>query len=340
MTADDAVPVQAVQRITLGALCRRVRRARDLSRADVACLADLRRDAITRLERGSLPSEAHFEAYVAALADARAPRPLTDGQVEFLRRAFAAARAADEREASYAWVTYRDMVDRRGPKELRDMGRRLASMPYPALIRDELFFVHAINAGTLGFCGYAVDDPRLRHWAAWHVLGAYVHPRLPIGGAAMADTVAQTSAHRLMELALPMLFTAQMAALTDRLVALSPDAFGAWWRTAATLLVSSPPASAGRGWQMDGEVVLVEPHRTETREVELAPGHTARFTLASWEPLDAGSADRLAAAAARATATPAASGLSFGGRVLCAAHCDPDRRLHVNDWPEVAAALS
>ena len=313
---------------TLGELCRVVRRSRDLSSADVERLGGPSRSAVQRFESGSMPKQGTFAAYLGALANEHAPRPLAPADADFLWQAFLAAASARRSERAFLHVAYDEAAARTCPAALKQLLARARSHPYPAMVRDELWFVHAMNDGVLRMAGMTPDDPMLHQWAFWNIVGSYFQPRSPFAAAIVDDTLAQAAVRRFLRSALPLLFTTQMGALRRRLAQLSPESFGAWWLTASTLLLPEQPEAIGRTWRVDGGIAQLRIGPIETVHVELLPGVLARFALISWQPLSEASAQLVTR-----------RGSDGRRKLILAADYDTEADMHVNAWPEVLQSL-
>jgi transcriptional regulator with XRE-family HTH domain len=310
---------------TLGQLCRQVRQARGVTQAQVARLAGLPPSTVKRFEEGTLPRESTFDAYLAALAAPETAEPLKAQQVAFLRQAFAAARAARANEAAYLSVSFQEIRRRTCPAPLTQLVQKLACHPHPGLIRDELYFIHAFNGRLLEMLRMPPDDPALDQWETWHILATSFSPTSALGLSRVGDTFAQVLVSHFMRACLPMLFTVQMQCLLDRLTALAPGVFEAWWRAGATLLLAQPLYDLPRPIRLGDEVRSASVRPTDTVQVELWPGNRAVFTLIAWLPAG--------------PEHPLPPGRVPAGQVAYAADHDRRRTLHVNDWPEVRTAL-
>jgi hypothetical protein len=313
------------QPLRLGWLCRQVRLSRDLRPTDIAELSGLSVATVTRFEAGSLPERDTFTAYASALCGDRGAGRLAPEHEAFLQAAFQAARGAPAAEEAFRAVTFHELVRPRGPKPLKQLLSRLAEYPFPAYIRDELFFLHAVNRGLHGLYGLAPASPKLARWEYWHALGSVFAPGSRVQSMHAGDQFAPSLVRHFARTALPLLFTRQMAALSSRLCTLSPDGFCPWWRTVMSLLLPEPPDTLPRTLRMGGDLAQVVVGPVDSASVETAPGYRATFTLTAWQPL-CEATDALLRRAA---------GLGAHLGPVLAADYEAHGLLHVNDWPEM-----
>ena len=315
------------QPLTLGWLCRQVRLSRDLRPTDIAELSGLSVATVTRLEAGSLPERDTFTAYASALCGDRGAGRIAPEHEAFLQAAFAAARGAPAAEEAFQAVTFHELVRPRGPRPLTRLLSRLAEHPFPAYIRDELFFLHAVNRGLHRLYGLAPGSPKLARWEYWHVLGSVFAPGSRVLLLHAGDQFVPSLVRYFARTALPLLFTRQMAALSAGLCALSPDGFSPWWRTVMSLLLPEPPDTLPRTLRLGGDLVQAAVGPVDSVSVETAPGYRATFTLTAWQPLSEATDTLLRRVAAL--------GAQMGP--LLAADYEAHGLLHVNDWPEMRA---
>lgn len=318
-------PREGVAVLTLGALCRQVRQSRNLRLRDVARLGGIADPTVKRLEDGRIPSTQTFSGYVGALCSPEVGTPLTSDQAAFLWRCFDAAAETEATEAAFAGVSSRELARPRPARQLRRLLDTLAGEPYPAYIRDEQFFIHAMNAPLLRLVGATPDTPGLSRWQWWHNVAATVAPDSPLGAAYDRDTFVPALVRYFMRTAVDHLFTVQMGALLQELCRLSPDGFAPWWRAAQSLLLPAAPQALPRTARIQGDLVQFLITRARSASVELAPGYATRFTMGCWRPLTEATEAVLRKLDGHDDIPP----------VILAADYDVAQTFHVNDWPPV-----
>jgi hypothetical protein len=279
-----------------------------------------------RFEDGALPETRTFAAYLSALCAGDGASALTPRQVRLLWRALDDARRARHREVDYAAVRLSDSVSGSAYPEIAALLRDCGSDWRPAYVRDELFFVHAINEPVLRLFGVAPTAPGLSRWETWSLLAfPFASPR-PVSDAHVGGTLQPATVRSFLLQARRLLFTSQAAVLVRRLEAASPSGFGLWWRAATALLLPESDGVLRSAVLHAGQLLDSTFRQTRTVAVRLASGHVAEYTLGSLDP------DTPVAETAFRDLAEGAS-----REPICAARFDAGRDLHVNDWPEMDA---
>jgi len=299
----------------LGTLCRRIREAHHLSAKEVARTGNLDPGIVSRFELTGRASFISFSRYITGLA-------LRPREQELLDRCFLAQEAAANRALDLADVRFAAMRDE-SRAVCRPVLAALAAQRYPAIVQDDLWFIHALNRPLLRM--FRLTEAALETgWTTWHVIGANYVPGSPqaelhgsSGGIYFPQIVS-----RFFEETVPWFFTPQMGALRDRLWNLSP----AYRRTWSSITAFSAPydhvdavrpelAGAHPGRDVSLGIITDQPF-----EVQVG-GRTVRYTLVRWTPRDSDATALLEGLAAEPDAA----------RVYCAA----DYTEEYNDWPEL-----
>ena len=213
-----------------GQLFRRVRRGRGLQASQIAAATGLSAASISRLETGSRSTPLAVDGYVQALVAPTTPGALSPMQADFLREAVEHSRAAREREAEIAPLSF-EMTRRGGNAALERLLRRLAHDEVPGSLTDILGFVHATNWQALHLFGVDADREFLGQWQAWHGVARIIAPQSPLGRLTVGEHV-PVWANRIMHLARRHLFNLPFNALVARLGEMLPDEFPGAWQAA------------------------------------------------------------------------------------------------------------
>lgn len=311
----------------LGALCRRIRESRGLRPTDLARACSVEVSTVTRLEeRGSATPET-FDRYLGAL------RTLSPGawplhRERLLRDLFARRGEVAEMQARLETVRFDLWPSPRRTPDLTAALRALEAEPYPAILTDSLWFIHAANRAF--FRLYSVDPhaPFLSTWPGWHILAAkFVAGSPPRRMYDDHDQYLGRDVVAFLETAAPYLFTAQMRRLLARIMTLSRENgldFRAWWRAATSFSLPFEMKSLKRTQTFQGQPIRIEP-TWRAFPADLNGHGRAEFTLTVITPCDA-AAEQLFAGLRHD---------SRGPEVYFAADYDRDGDFHVNAWPEV-----
>jgi transcriptional regulator with XRE-family HTH domain len=134
----------------IGALCRRVRESRGVNANQLAELSGIAYSAtITKFEQRGEMSPLNFQRYLNAFQspDIVDP-PLADHQIQMLQFLYEERRDADiqKRQCQFAVVDFNDICSEQRPAPLAQMVAQLENTEQPAMILDDLWFIHAIRA--------------------------------------------------------------------------------------------------------------------------------------------------------------------------------------------------
>jgi len=326
----------------LGALCRRVREARAIAGSEMAryCNAPSTRTITTDFERQNKIGAQYFERYIQALqSPAIAPNPITPTHAQMLTHWYTDKSTArlDERIRQLAAIDFEDIcpATQQRPAQLADLAQQLAHERRPALIMDDLWFIHALNQAQLGLYSIKPDSAFLQRWDGWHTIAGKVATDSPVRQAhsAHGQFVPPTLAFFYESRnTYPYLFTLQMRVFMHALLTLSQEHAGdihLWWHQLTTFSLPYHTFSIPREVQINDSTIFATPQPVKSIAVQM-PGshHPVRYTLVAWDILGTSNPDLLDSLHSRSPQ-----------RVFYAHEFDPQRRFHINRWPAVQQLL-
>lgn len=329
--------------VHLGMLCKRIRESHGVSVQTIAHQCGVSHATIDRFEqqRGST-SRATFEQYVQALMskDVMKPhQPISAEHAEILNTLYKRynprkKEQLQEERCNLAALDFAHMLPSRRSRDLDTLVQKLADEERPALIMDDLWFIHAINGTLLRLFGVEPDDPLFSRWDGWHGLANKLR-RDSIVRQAHVNTdefFPATDTYFFEDDRLyPHLFTPQARHLICEMMHLSEQEdfeFHKWWLQVTSFLLPFKRESLPRTIYSQAQSITLYPVALKMPPVTLPSGYSARFALAVW-----GSDGSIAAREAFKAA-------QHGPRkrnpdIYYAADYDTKHEFHVNTWPEV-----
>jgi hypothetical protein len=235
------------------------------------------------------------------------------------------------RQCQFAVVDFKDICTEQRPAPLAQMVAQLENTEQPAMILDDLWFIHAINQEQLRIHG--VEEAQMSRWEMWHSGAARIPIDTPIRSTTInTDEVVPQSFVTFFEHehTFPYLFTLQMRRLCCRILNLAEchhHGLRKWWHQITAFLLPFNRESSARTLSVDGSHLRMEPRMSSSCTVELHPGFPVRYHLVTWHQLHADGEST-------STLRPQPP-----QRVLFAADYDLNGDFHVNTWPEVASEL-
>ena len=171
----------------LGALCKRVREVRALSGSEMAQRIGMRatRSITEDFEKQNRIGRQPFDRYLEMLQAADAVQmPIKPNQVQMLKRLYAEKGMVKvrKRTSSIAALNFEDIhpSNRHRPAALAELVDQLANEKRPALIMDDLWFVHVLNQTKLSLYKIAPDAKCLQGWEGWHSMAAKIPLDSPV----------------------------------------------------------------------------------------------------------------------------------------------------------------
>jgi hypothetical protein len=328
----------------LGALCKRIREARSISGASMAkrCKARSTRTITQDFEVHNRLGPEYFERYVDSLQSRDMTlSPVTPNQAQMLTSWYGdrSDTALKERISQLASINFEDIHPNNSqrPRQLTDLVQQLSCERQPALIMDDLWFIHALNEAQLYMYNIAPEADFLHRWEGWHTIAGKVYKGSPVRQA--HDESGQFIPPTIVFFfespnTYPFLFTIQTRAFLSKLLSLSEDEqhdIHSWWPflTAFTLPHNTP--SVPRQVTINGSSFYTTPRIDKSRmaSVKMAGSdHEVRYTLVTWEILDTSNE---ALRESLAATSPQ--------KVYFAHDYDTNRDFHVNTWPTVEPLL-
>lgn len=309
---------------------------RGLTGTEVARLCRCRSSAtITRdFEENNQLGDAYFQRWLQVMQDGeRVPMPITSHQAALLAGHYS------ERNGDALLDKHRTLLGLdfellhpahpARPPALAALVEQLAQTPYPAMIMDDLWFVHALNDGLLRLYGIDPNGPFLRRWEAWHAVAVKIPADSPVRLAQdqsaqyIPPTMVYFYQHELVQ---RHLFTLQTRNLLHRLFAASVEHDYDIHKWADQLLAFALPFDAGAVPQvvsLNGVTIMTNPTIVQTAAVTVNGGQQVHYALSVWETQGPVSLVR------RARPQP----------IYFAADFDRERTFHVNRWPSVVDGL-
>ncbi len=328
----------------LGALCKRVREARSISGSVMAslCGAKSTRTITQDFEVNNQLGQQYFEQYVNALQSPEVTiSPISPVQAQMLIHWYhdRSETSLRERVMQLAAISFEDIhpSNLQRPQELSNLVKKLEQSDHPALIMDDLWFIHALNEAQLNMYNIAPDNDFLHRWEGWHTIAGKVYRGSPVRAA--HDAAGQFIPPTIVfffeyPTTYPFLFTIQTRTFIDRLMTLSETEqheIHKWWPhlTAFTLPHNTP--SVPRQVTINGSSIFTTP-RIE-RSIAAAVSGSAgddrvRYTLVTWELLGTSNEEFMQSISAHTAQ-----------KVYFAHDYDTQRDFHINTWPEVNRQL-
>lgn len=322
----------------LGSLCKRVREVRAISgrkmtqRIGMRATRSITEDFEVQNRIGRQP----FDRYIETLQAADAVQmPIKPTQAQMLKQLYAEKGMVKvrKRTSSIAALDFEDIhpSNRHRPVALAELVDQLANEKRPALIMDDLWFIHAVNQTKLSIYKIAPDAKFLQSWAGWHSMAVKIPLDSPVRIAHSQDGffVPPTLVYFFeSKYTYPYMFTVQARALHQAMMALSQDHDAdvhKWWRPLTTFSLPYQNISVPRAVMVNGSKVFTVPRPINTVSVKV-PGtdYPVNYTLVVWDIL--------------ATSNPeVAASLQSNTRQQVYFACDYDSQhsFHVNSWPEV-----
>jgi transcriptional regulator with XRE-family HTH domain len=320
----------------IGALLQNVRETRGISATAIARTGGPSSSTISRIENGeSKPQRNSIERYIKAI-QSLAASSLEDRHAQMLLELRHHSRMRRARERSYSGVNFRDITRRSRPEKLSELVAALEAEDGPAMIMDDLYFIHALNGAALLL--YDVDPQAdfLHRWEAWQTLAAKFLSDYQVREAHPYpdDFLPQILAYFLEDKnAYTHLFTHQMRTLICRLVAVSEEEhfrFLKWWELASAFLLSYRRTLRSRALLHRDQRIYVDVARLHTEVVEVVEGYPVNYTYGAWFPSDTDARDRF----------NEISESSMSHEIFYAADYDKNEDFHVNSWEEVRPYLN
>ena len=325
----------------LGALCRQIRVARDLSGQQVAKWCRCKSSAtITRdFEIHNQLGRDYFQRWQELFQDPqRVSMPLSSMQASILQMLYE-GRDEDKQKARHREVS-RLNFKRIHPDnltshpELKELINELTETPYPALIMDDLWFIHALNEAQLLLYDIEPSSPFLHRWEGWHTIAGKAPVDSPVRKAhdQVGQFVPPTIVYFFQHINTQrFLFTLPMRQLLHRLFTLSIEhdyEIHRWWSQLFSFTLPYNTTSIPRSVKVNGVMLYTNPSIAHSVAIELDTGERINYALVVWETIKA--------------TNPAFAQLStktLPQRVFYAADYDHHCTFHVNTWPNVLPHL-
>lgn len=334
--------------VHLGMLCRRIRESHGVSLQTMATQCGVSHTTIERfeLQRGST-SQQTFDRYINALGTeviVRPHQPITASHANILtslyRRYNARKKEHLHRErCDLAALNFADILPSHRSRDLDVLVQQLADEERPALIMDDLWFIHAFNGTLMRLFGTQPDDPLFDRWDGWHGLANKLR-RDSVVRLAHVNTDEFFPATDTFffedDRTYPHLFTPQARHLICRMLQLSEQEdfeFHKWWLQVTSFLLPFKRESFPRTIYAQGQTITVYPSVKKLPLVTLPGGYTAQYALSIWEP-DGSEQAREVFKAAHAGPRKRKPDIYY------AAEYDTKNNFHVNTWPEVKKEIA
>jgi hypothetical protein len=215
----------------IGSIVERVRTRKGITRTQARAKYNIDNAVVTRLEKHGLASPDTFNLYLAGFGLEKEERSLLGTLYDNCSRYQQKVREHEQRLASYRFAAVRDKAH----PQLAELVAALEHVPYPAYIRDELWFIHAINWQLLALFGISEAD-LTGNWEGWQVIAVkFVEgSHFTRAHGKNAATYFPRSLKEFFVETAEIFFTAQMRALRNRLWELS-DQYREWWSAITSL---------------------------------------------------------------------------------------------------------
>jgi hypothetical protein len=289
---------------------------------------------ITKFEQRGEISLGNFERYLHALQSPDlVDSPLAENQIRMLQFLYDERSSVDiqRRQCQLSAISFEDICAKRCPEPLAQMVAQMANTSHPAMILDDLWFIHAINQEQLRTHG--VEEKHLHRWEMWHSVAGKIPVDLPVRHAyVVTDEFLPQSIVTFFEneYTFPYLFTVQMRRLCCQLLELADKHhydLTRWWRQITAFLLPFNLQTSARTLSIDRGLTRIEPRVSSSCIVEFHPGFPVRYRLVTWYQLHANG---------ESVSTPH---LHQPQKVFFAADYDVEKSFHVNTWSEVAAEV-
>lgn len=277
-TGASRAAAEAQELTNIGALFRRVRKARDVPQDVLARYVGIKPSSLSRFESKGAHFQNHdfdgdeaptFELCVDALRQHTisghpVTAPLSAQDAEFLIELYRLGRSRQQiarLEEAYSFVSTSTIVEARATNHLRglhELKQALARESRPAFIADSLWHIHALNGATINFFGIVPPSTgQARHhgaylgdWTAWHVIGSKFAKDSPVRSAHLLyNTYFPPTVNAFFQTLGPWVFTMQARAIVRRLIETSLRnglEFQSWWSNATALKLAFAPESMYR----------------------------------------------------------------------------------------------
>lgn len=322
----------------IGVLYRRTRESRGVRATEIARLCHVAEATISRNleEQGKTGSETFTHAVTALQSDIAQP-PLTQQQARMMRtlHRHSKEKGVHERQCELAALNQDQVKSKQRPQKLDSLVAQLEQERRPALLMDQLWFIHALNGMLLHLFSSDLSADFLRNWDAWHVIGGLLSLDSPLRQAHVNTDEYFPPMITLFfsdERTYPYLFTLQMRLLIKRLHQLSTQnnaEFTEWWLRAISFNLPYKLQDLTHTILYQGEPIQVEAGLRFRRAVEVEARYRACYTLLTWNPL--GSCAR--------KAFEQMQHLPQSRQVFYAADYDTAGNFYINEWPEVAVEI-
>ncbi len=278
----------------IGTLCRRIRESRSVRPTDIARWCDVDESTITRNleERGGIAAKT-FKRYIEALQlPGIADPPITEKQAVILWNLYENRSTAkiSALENNLSAISFADIRSKRRSILLTEIVTALEKAQGPALIMDDLWFVHAVNGALLNL--YTIDSGSefLYRWEAWHDMAIKFSADSPVRGAHLYTNafLAFSLTHFLENGIYPYLFTSQIRYLIRRLITLSEQqnfAFHEWWKLATSFSLPFEDEPLARLMWYQGQTIQVAVAPQMHRVIDVSQEYPVGYTLVAWQPL-------------------------------------------------------
>ena len=171
----------------LGALCKRVRKARSISGTAMAKWCGVRstRTITQDFELNNQLGSEYFEQYAKALQSKKMTlTPILPNQAQMLTNWHndRGDYKLKNRISQLAAISFEDIHpgNPQRPRQLADLVQQLSCERQPALIMDDLWFIHALNEAQLRMYNIAPEADFLHRWEGWHTIAGKVYRGSPV----------------------------------------------------------------------------------------------------------------------------------------------------------------
>lgn len=337
----------------LGIFFKRVRNGHDVTLQALADQASISSPStISEFEKTGNVEPENFEQYVYAFQQEDTvpshQQPLSEAQADLLIRLYDAYKGGKGRKelirrrfCNLANVNFQSVTSKRRLKvsALDELLSELESIGQPALLTDDLWFVHAVNGAVMRLFGVTPGHDMLYQWEGWHSIAVKLLDNSPVkhNHANVDSFFPHTEAFFFQSPhTLPLLFSPQMRYLLQELCNISRQhnhKFHRWMLGIISLtapLETVEESMLPRTIRYQGKKIQLYPRIVRRVEVALekGPGH---FSLATWDTDDNDTdANEVFEDIRRSPGSD---------KIYYAAEYDQNREFHVNDWPDVATDI-
>jgi transcriptional regulator with XRE-family HTH domain len=325
----------------LGILFKRIRATRGLSQSDIAQAIAVTSSTISKFESTGRSRRAHIvERYIRTLQSpslngTHIPCPLEEDEASLLMQLSSWYQGSSRNTLATRLGAYDFdlIVSPNSPVQLKSLVQRLRQMQWPAFIRDDLGFIHAVNSSMLNLFGIDPNSWLLRRWESWHILATIFAQPSPVRSAHVSlDIHFPSLINDFFQSTLPYLFTPQMRALLrelHHLSGLNGLNFSKWWYAASAFNLFFKQRSSICILQHSDRLLNTALVHRECQWVNIAPTVRVPYNLVVWQPLGAETRE----------AFDQLTGVAAPGEIFFATTFDANHNHHVNCWPEVAHLL-